>query len=93
MGQLLTNPRLNEFVEIIADRNISFDLVGVPVSKESPWAGKTLLETDLRSRGIMVVAVRHKDGTVDLAPAGMTMLTEGDELFALGNTEAIHELR
>lgn len=92
MGQLLTNPRLNEFVEIIADQNISFDLVGVPVSAESPWAGKALLDTDFRARGIMVVAVRHQDGSVDLAPSGRTVLSTGDELFALGNTDAIEEI-
>ena len=36
MGQLLTNPRLNEFVEIISDRNVAFDIVGLPVTKDSP---------------------------------------------------------
>lgn len=92
MGQLLTNPRLNDFVEIISDRNVAFDIVGLPVTNASPWAGQTLIETDLRKRGVMIVAVRHSNGRVELAPSGATKVSVGDELFALGDTASIGEL-
>ena len=38
MCQLLTNPRLNDFFEIISDRDLAFDLVGIPVAEASPIA-------------------------------------------------------
>ena len=92
MGQLLTNPRLNEFVEIISDRNVAFDIVGLPVTKDSPIAGKNLNQTELRQKGVMIIAVRHDDGTVELAPSGSLKISSGDELFALGDTKAVGSL-
>ncbi len=93
MGHLLTNPMLNDFVEIISDRNVAFDIVGVPITPTSPWASQTLAETDFRERGVMIVAVRrHSNGKVQLAPSGDTRITVGDELFALGDTKAVAEL-
>ena len=89
MGQLLTNPNLNDFVEIISDRNVAFDIVGLPVTNSSPWVGKPLVETDLRKQGVMIVAIRHSDGRVELAPVGETTVNVGDELFAFGETSAI----
>ena len=68
MGQLLTNPQLNDFVEIVTDKNISFDLFGIPASTNPAWQGCTLSETNLRNLGVMVVAIRRKDGSVIVAP-------------------------
>ena len=92
MSQLLTNPRLNDFVEIISERNAAFDIVGLPVTTESPFNGQNLANTDLRARGVMIIAVRHIDGRVELAPSGETRLVAGDELFAIGATDAIRKL-
>ncbi len=92
MGQLLTNRLLNDFVEIISDRNVAFDIVGLPVTEDSPFAGMSLRQTELRQRGVMVVAVRHDDGRVELAPDGEMKISPGDELFALGETDAVRNL-
>jgi voltage-gated potassium channel len=92
MGQLLTNPRLNDFVEIISDAQVAFDLAGVPVSEASSLVGKRLTETDFRQRGVMIVAIRRSDGKVLLAPDGATCIQGGDELFALGDARAVAEL-
>lgn len=92
MGQLLTNPKLNDFVEIISDRNIAFDLAGVPVPEGSPLANKALMNTDLRQRGVIVIAIRRKNGEFVLAPEGSTCIETGDELFALGNSEVLAKL-
>ena len=92
MGQLLMNPRLNEFVEIISDRNVAFDIVGLPITDDSPLAGKQLSQTHLRESGVMVIAVRHVNGKVELAPPGKLIIAPGDELFALGETDAVRKL-
>ena len=92
MGQLLTNPKLNDFVEIISDRNIAFDLAGVPIASDSNLANKKLLETDLRQRGVIVIAIRRQNGDFVLAPEGTTVIEVGDELFALGNSEVLAKL-
>ena len=92
MGQLLTNPRLNDFFEIISDHNLAFDLVGVPIDESSLMVGQSLIETDLRQRGVMIVAIRRADGNVLLAPKGTTHIEAGDELFALGDTQAVKDM-
>ena len=93
MGQLLTNPQLNDFFEVISDRNVSFDLAGIPVVEGSPNIGKKLSETNFRSKGVMIVAICRGDDDLMLAPDSSTLLQAGDELFALGNTDAINKLR
>lgn len=93
MGQLLTNPQLNDFFEVISDRNVSFDLAGIPVREGSPNIGKRLSETNYRSNGVMIVAILRGDDGLLMAPEGSTQLQEGDELFVLGNTDAINKLR
>lgn len=92
MSQLLTNPRLNDFVEIISDRNQAFDLAGIPVTTESAFLGKRLLETDLRARGLMVIAIRRQAGELIWAPSGETLIEEGDELLTLGKSDTLAEL-
>ena len=92
MSQLLTNPRLNDFVEIVADHKVAFDLFGVPVTATSTWAGKKLAETDFQRQGVMIVAIRQTDGSLQLAPSGSTMIHDGDELFALGDVSVIKAL-
>jgi voltage-gated potassium channel len=89
MARLLTNPRLGDFFEIIAEGGMTMDLAEIPVTSDASFANKQLLDTTFRREGIMIVGIRQADGKILLPPAGTTVIRPGDHLFALGDKQAI----
>ncbi len=52
--------------------------------------GKTLGELDFRKRfGLNVVAVKSKDGEIEMTPTAETVLKEGDYIFVIGDQSSI----
>ena len=88
MAQWLVNPNVQEFIELVTASGPEIDLTEIQVKEESPYAGVTLAETDLRKRGVMVVAIRHQNELMT-APAASTVIRPNDSLVALGSNEAI----
>lgn len=55
------------------------------VGKDSPVAGKTLMDSQIRQKaGVMVLAIRYKDGTFEFNPAADYEVQVGDWLIVLG---------
>ncbi len=92
MAQLLTNPRLSDFFEIVAEGGLTLDLAEIQVSPDAAFAGKPLAEAGFRERGIIIVGIRRANGKVFLPPTGSTVIEPGDDLFALGDDRAIAQL-
>ncbi len=88
MAQLLTNPLLSDFFEIVSEDNVAFDLAEILVPPESQLVGKSMTESKLGARGIMIVAIRRANGSVVLPPDRSTVIEVGDKLFALGANAA-----
>ncbi|MDG2385565.1 MAG: TrkA C-terminal domain-containing protein [Pirellulaceae bacterium] len=91
MAQLLTNPNLGDFFEFAGAGGLRFDLADIRVVENLPLVGKRLDQTDLRSRGGIIVGIRKADGSVLIPPPSTTEIQTGDNLFAIGNTTAIAE--
>ena len=89
MAQLLTNPKLGDFFEIVAEGGLTLDLAEVRVAPHHEFCGLSLAETPFRAQGIIIVGIRQADGKVLLPPASTTILQPGDNLFALGDRSAI----
>jgi voltage-gated potassium channel len=92
MAQLLANPRVEDFIEVITAKGKQIDLTEVQVTPEVSYVKKALAETDFRKRGIIIVGIRRSNGELLLPPAGTDVLEPGDFLIALGKTEAIRDL-
>ncbi|MCA9148761.1 MAG: potassium channel protein [Planctomycetales bacterium] len=92
MAQLLTNPKLGDFFEIVAEGGLTLDLAEIKVGPHHEFCGKTLAEAPFRSQGIIIVGIRQFSGKVLLPPSGTTVLQAGDNLFALGDRSAIEIL-
>jgi voltage-gated potassium channel len=88
MAQLLTNPLLSDFFEIVSEDNVAFDLAEISVPEDSELVGKTLSKSKLGAKGVMIVAIRRATGDVVLPPDRSTVIEVGDRLFALGSTAA-----
>ena len=91
MTQWLVNPNVQDFIELVTNRGPELDITELAVSEASPFAGTTLGETDLRERGIMVVAIRKRGGDLVAAPEAGVRIDAGDSLLALAKSDAMTE--
>lgn len=89
MAQLLINPHVEDFFEFVSGTGATLDLAEIRVSANSPCVGRPLSDTDFRSRGVIVVAIRRPNGEVLLPPSGSSVIDADDVLIALGKVAAI----
>ncbi len=92
MAQLLANPHVENFLEVISGHNKALDLAEVQVVASAPYCGKTLQDSGLRERGVIVVGVRHGNGELVVPPDPGQLLALGDFLLVVGKMPAIQEL-
>jgi len=92
MAQLLANPNLEDFFEVVSTLGTQLDLAEINVTPESDYAGKTLATADLRDLGVMIVGIRRANGDLVLPPEGTDQILAGDSLIALGRSEDIAKI-
>ncbi|MEZ5989696.1 MAG: potassium channel protein [Planctomycetota bacterium] len=89
LAQLLVNPHVEEFFEVLTGAESSLDLAEIRVTDRSPCANQKLAETGFRQHGVIIVAIRPPDGEMLLPPPASTVIRPGDKLIAMGKAEAI----
>jgi len=92
VANLLTRPHVVDFVEM-AVKGVELEMETIPVSAESPLAGKSLGELDLRRQAeVMVVAIRRSDGSTQFNPGADTVIRPEDTLISIGPAGAAQRL-
>jgi voltage-gated potassium channel len=84
MAQLLASPNLEDFIEVFTTHGHALDLAQIRLESGSLYVGRTLAQTDLRQKGLLVVGVRRASGELALPASADTELHAGDELLVLG---------
>ena len=79
-------------IELFTADGPGLDLTEMQIRENSPYANLPLAESDLRERGVIVVAIRHEDGQLETNPSASTVIRQNDSLVALGNSDAILKL-
>lgn len=93
MATLLTNPNLQDFMEVLAVPGKGLELAQFVVPEGAPYCGKRLDETDFQSKGLIIVGIEKKaTGEFHLPPTAASVLDSGDVLTALGSDAGMHEL-
>jgi len=92
MARFMLSPSIEDFLEITDKRGGELELADVQIRANSPYVGKTLDETDLRERGVMVIGIRRANGEKLLPPPGTAVIMEGDSLFAFGSSAAVNAM-
>ena len=92
---LLTNPSAVEFAELVTQRSsLAIEMDDVPIREQSTLRGRTLRDADIgRRTGIIVIAVKRRDGRVEFPPTGDVPLDEGDSIVVLGRRANLDEFR
>jgi len=94
IANAILRPAVVDFIELVTKReHLELQMEEVLVSQVSPLAGKTILEAGVRQRlGIIVVAVKKKEGLMEFNPSSSTGIEAGDRLIVLGGGESLGQL-
>ncbi|WP_040492419.1 potassium channel family protein [Ilumatobacter nonamiensis] len=88
MASFVASPHVAEFLDVVMhDRSIEFRMREFDVPPDSPIAGKTLRNANLREEsGALVLALRAPDGSFTTNPTGDTVIGEHHVIIAVGTT-------
>ena len=75
--QLLSSPNVEEFIELISDKGREMNLAEIHVTAKAPYSGRTLAESNLRDRGLMVVGIRRAGGELLMPPPSTAAIASG----------------
>ena len=82
LAQNLTSSSVLDYVELSKDCGLA------EIITPQPWAGKTLLEIDVRKKfGVTVAGLRKADGDLTVFVDANYKLNSDDELLLVGNNE------
>ena len=87
LAHSLYSPNALEFIELSDE----YGIVEVPVPRS--WAGKSILELNVRAKlGVNIIAIESK-GRVNVSPAAQYVLKKDDILVVLGDYDSLSALQ
>ncbi len=94
MASFVARPHVAEFVDVVMhERSLEFRMQEVEVSDDSPLAGTSLRDLDLRKRaGVLVLAVREIDGTFTTNPHPDKIIEPKQIIIAVGTDDDFERL-
>ncbi len=97
MARVLTRPNVQRFIDVamssLSDGDLDLQIEEVQVADDSKISGTRLGDTDIRKRlGIIILAIRRKNGRLDFNPGPDDTISAGDFLIAMGDSQKLKEL-
>jgi len=94
MASFVARPNVAEFVDVVMhERSLEFRMQELEVLPDSPLAGRTLREANIRERsGVLVLALREVDGSFTTNPTGDTLIEPKQVIIAVGTNEDFDRL-
>jgi voltage-gated potassium channel len=97
MARMLTRPNVQRFLDValssLSDDELDLQIEEVRVAEKSQLAGANVGDADLRrSLGVIVLAIRRKDGDIDFNPGPDHSIAPGDFLIVVGDSRKLKEL-
>ncbi len=93
MAQALLKPAVHDFIDSMSAADLDLDFEQVEVAPASPLVGHKLRFTTIRSElDVVIVSIRHADGTTLFNPTGDAIIHSGDVLIAIGRAESLAQL-
>ncbi len=95
MASVAVRPDVVSFLDIITKQgDVSLRLEELKIPQHSPFCGRLLGNLKLPERtGVLVVAIKRRDGSFIFNPSSKTMILPQDTLIAIGNAEQFQKLR
>lgn len=92
MARFMLTPTIEDFLEITDVQGHDLELAEIQITPDNPYVGKSLAETDLHEKGVMIIGIRRSTGERLMPPPLNTRILSGDSLFAFGSAAAVNRL-
>jgi voltage-gated potassium channel len=94
MASFVARPHVAEFVDVVMhERSMEFRMQEIEVTNDSPLAGQSLREANLRQKaGVLVLALRQVDGTFTTNPDPDTVIEPKQVIIAVGTDVDLERL-
>lgn len=94
MAHTAVRPAVVDFVALAtSSENLELAMEEVLVSAASSFAGRTILDANLRQRfGVIVVGIQRQDRRMEFNPEPDTPIRAGDRLVVLGRPDSLKQL-
>ncbi len=94
MASFVVQPNVAEFVDVVMhERSMEFRMQEVEIPPDSPFAGQSLRQLNLRERAnVLVLAVRLADGTFVTNPDPASTLEPQQVIIAVGTADDLDRL-
>ena len=94
MAALASHPVTSDFLDLITHGGqVDFKLFEIAVPDTSPLINRTIEESNIRdASGIVILAIRKKDGSFDLQPKASSKIEKDDVMVLLGTQEQYVQL-
>ena len=95
MAALLLNPDMMNFFDVVlSQEQLELGIERIRVADDSPLVGLTLREARVRdATGALVVGIQREGGRLHFNPQGSETFHAGDEILAMGPSEALREFQ
>jgi voltage-gated potassium channel len=94
MAQAMLRPHVSQFIDFTT-KNVGLDvgIEQVRVAENSEFVNRTLAQMQVRRElGVIVLAIRKADGTMQFNPPAEAMLVGGDFLIVMGEQDGLQRL-
>lgn len=94
MANAILRPAVVDLLEITSiNSELGLVMEGVIVNKGSRLEGKTLLESEIKSKlGLIIIGIRKEDGMMVFNPESDETIMAGDTLITMGHDESVRRL-
>lgn len=94
MAQAMLRPHVAQFLDFATkDAGLNVVIEQVRVADTSEFSGRSLAQLQLRRElGVIVLAIRREDGTMNFNPPADALIRCGDHLIAMGEQESLRRL-
>jgi voltage-gated potassium channel len=94
MVQTALRPAVVDFVQLATSSgHLDLSMEQVRVRDQSGLVGRSIVDAGIRQRfGVIVVAIKRTDGTMEFNPAPESVVRAGDELVVLGRPDSVKAL-
>lgn len=94
IANTVLKPAVVDFLEFVSKTgNMELQMEEINVSSDSKLSGTTLLESGIgRDLGVIILAIRKSDGTMEFNPGSGSKIDTGDRLVAIGEIPKLNKL-
>lgn len=97
MARMLTRPNVQRFLDLalssLSEGDLDLQIEEVQVAENSKLSGTSLSEAEIRKKlGIIILAIRRKNGHLEFNPGPDHEISPGDFLIAMGDSRQLKDL-